>query len=182
MGFDYEKGEFTSESYAMLPAQVARLVFELDPGDSAIVRTDSVWVDNSYDKETWINGYAEALCDNQVIANGESDPEIYARLHCVKNGLVLDNSHLNQRFWGWDNNLYHRQDQDENSKVFPLPVIHCIFNSDELEIVRPALIKNGIELNNLLSITQMMEAIDDAEDLEDDIPLEEADGDNDEKE
>lgn len=180
MGLDYEKDRFTSEPHIMLPIQVARLAFELEPGDSTVVRNDAVWVDRTYNRDIWIDGYTEALSDDQVISNGESDPYMYARLHCVRKGLVLNNSHLELRSWSWDKGIYLRRELHDDRDVLPMPIIHCIFNGDELDLARRALKKNGIKLNKLNTIPDLMQAIDDAVEIDDDIAIEEADGEDDE--
>jgi hypothetical protein len=177
MGFDYERGKFTAEPHSMLPVQVARLVFELEPGDSAVVRDESVWVDRSPDRSIFIDGNTDALTDNQVIAIGNSNPEDYSRVHRVKKGIVLDRSHLNIRGWNWTNGIYIRRAFVEDPEVFPMPIIHPVFNEDELEIIKPALKKCGIKLKKLVTVTELMEAIDEAVEIEeDDSTLEETDG------
>ncbi len=180
MGFNYEQGKFTDEPHSMLPAQVAKLVFELEPGQSAVVSEEAVWVDRSPERVLWIDGNTDALTDNQAIAIGNSDPKDYSRIHCVKQGLILDRSHLNIRGWSWTNGIYLRRALGEDPDVFQMSIIHSVFNVDELELIRPALKKGGIRLKKLVSIPALMEAIDEADEIEEDTALEEADEQGDE--
>ncbi len=179
MGFNYELGKFTPEPHNMLPVQVSRLVSDLEPGDSAIVAEEAVWVDRTSERETWIDGNEDALTDNQVIALGNPEPRDYSRIHRVKRGLVLDNSHLELRSWDHTHGLYLRRDYEED-EVYLMPIIHCVFNSDELGLIKRALKKNGIKLKNLVSILDLTDAIRYAEDIESD--FEEFDTDNNELE
>lgn len=179
MGFNYERGEFTPEPHNMLPAQVSRLVSDLEPGESAIVAEEAVWVDRTPNRETWIDGNEDALTDNQVIALGNPDPRDYSRIHRVEHGLVLDNSHLELRSWDHTHGLYLRRDYEEGA-VFPLEIIHCVFNSDELGLVKSALKKNGIKLKKLVSILDLTNAVRYAVDIDGD--FEEFDTDNNELE
>lgn len=167
MGFNYEIGKFTPEPHNMLPAQVSRLVSDLEPGDSAIVAEEAVWVDRTPERETWIDGNEDALTDDQVIALGNPDPRDYSRIHRVKHGLVLDNSHLELRSWDHTNGLYLRRDYQED-EVYLMPIIHCVFNSDELGLIKRALRKNGIKLKTLVSIFDLTDAVRYAVDIEGD--------------
>ncbi len=116
----------------------------------------------------YIDSHTEALTNNQVIAIGNSDPNDYSRIHCVKKGLVLDRSHLNIHRWYWENGIYLRRDLEDDPEIYPLAIIYPVFNEDELELVKPALRKSGIKLKKLVTVTALMKAIDEAEKIEDD--------------
>lgn len=167
MGVNYEKGKFTPASHSMMAAQVTRLVCELETGDFAYVRDEAAWVDRTPDRALWVNGYAEAFDDNTVIARGNSDIDAYARIFCVKEGLVLDRSHQNKRTWNWTEGLYLRDSLWNDPDVMPMRIIYCAFNADELQLVKKPLKKNGINLKKLIELPALLAAIDEAVELED---------------
>ena len=132
------------------------------------MQNDAVWVDRTPKRQLWINGYWEVFSDNQVIQLGDSDIDTYSRVFRVEEGLVLDGSHMDRRTWNKRADIYQRHTLEENTDVLPIPIIYCAFNTDELGLIRPALQKSGIWLNKLVGLPALLDAIDEAEVIEED--------------
>lgn len=148
MGFDYEKKCFTADNHEMLPAQVATLVGDLEPNDVRYTDYENIWPDYSRRRKVWIDLNSEAYTFDEVaqILDDEErfdvdDPDIitgFVRIINTHDGIVVDYSAYDYLSWELVLDKFIRRGNpvDDGGPAFvkKAPVIHCIFNKQELEL------------------------------------------------
>lgn len=190
MGFDYEKKCFTHDNHEMLPVQVATLIGELEPNDIRYTNYENVWVDNSRSRKVWIDLNGEAYTFDQVtqILDDEErfdfdDPDMiteFVRVINTHDGMIVDYSAYDYLSWEsvLDKFIRRGNPVDDNGPAFvkKAPVVHCIFNMQELELVEDLLAESYnlvlddseyqylTEIQDNLSMLELDGAEDDPED------------------
>jgi hypothetical protein len=173
MGFDPENKRFTPSNHEMLPIQVAQLVGELTPGDVCFVANEEIWADRTPGRKTWINAYAFAYTDSQVIELGETDASIYARVMCVNEGLIVDFSHIDKYAWGeicqkMPRNAWPTEEDLARQRLKPLPVIHMMFNRQELELTEAILANSYNIVARAVDLQILLDAIEETDETDED--------------
>jgi len=160
MGYNYEQPNFTSEPFELLPQQITPSVGELQPQSIYYIRADDVTIVEVIDEvgETKFVPYvyrhanlleSDDVVDEMVDCFDEEDIVEYVRIAGLNDGILLDSSHTNQKTWESGHDRFTREMTTDyyNDPDNYLPVIHWVFNYDELEVIDPALQANNIWLD-----------------------------------
>jgi hypothetical protein len=152
MGYNFEQQRFTPENHQLFEVQVFPMVEEMQPGEVRFVASDCLVVDRQ--RQLWISRYASTWSEDDIIEKmedyllDEADDPTYVRLIRVNEGLIADYSHDNIRDWATADAPFVREDLGllEGEPQAYLPIIHAIFNEEELGMLDKSLADNNISL------------------------------------
>jgi hypothetical protein len=173
MGFNPETQRFSRSNFSMHACQVPELIHEMKAPSVRFVNPELIWVDRTPEKDMWIDGRGETRTDTEVLILGEKDPELYARIFKIRSGIIADFSHWNIKRWDIFSRFSRTEMLDEECDVFNktnLPIIHAVFNPEELELIAPVLKRTHkidveqFDLSKIFEAIGRANAIDDEND------------------
>jgi hypothetical protein len=172
MGFNPETQSFTPDNHELLPVQAIEYIYDMQPGDVRYVYGQSLLFERKPNHPVWINEYADAFTADRLMDMGDKDSKMYARVIKVDEGIVVDVSHLHKYSWNEADEKIHPDvwpSKEIERNVSLIPVIHTVWNKEELSLVTPA-IESQYNINlAFYDIEDVLAAIEGEDDDDDDV-------------